>query len=171
MLLSVCHRQTRGHTGLSGRNTPIRRQDPWPYASPPSRKGRKTPERHTDWRSCPCLPMVPSIDKGTYGFDGHKYVHTSLSPLAIRQYALRAFPCLAAFLLRQNCAAPVGDEFLCGFWFLRRRRAGARQAEKDENSRKDTPTGVCALVCRWYGFPGNVNTAEPKCQRSVLRGR
>ena len=72
------------------------------------------------------------------------------APWPYVKYDLRAFPCLAAFLLRQNCAAPVGDEFSCGFWLLRRRRAGARQAEKDEKRQKDTPTGGCALVCRWY---------------------
>ena len=152
MLLSVHHRKTMGHTGLQ---SIICSAEIRPYGV--KTLGHTTPakpKRRTDRRSCPCLSMVPSIDKGTYGFDGHKYVHTSLSPLAIRQYALRAFPCLAAFLLRQNCAAPVGDDFLCGFWFLRRRRAGARQAEKDEKRRKDTPTGVCALVCRWYDFPG-----------------
>ena len=44
-----------------------------------------------------------------------KYAHTSSKPLAICRYALRAFPCLAAFLLRQNCAAPVGDEFFVRF--------------------------------------------------------
>ena len=97
---------------------------------------------------------IPSIDKGTHGFAEHKYAHTASSPLAKRQYDLRVFPCLAAFLLRQNCAAPVGDEFSCDFWLLRRRRAGARQAEKDEKRRKDTPTGVCVLVYRRYGFPG-----------------
>ena len=96
------------------------------------------------------LLTIPSIDKGTHGFAEHKYAHTTSSPLAIRRYALRVFPCLDAFLLRQNCAAPVGDEFLRDFWLLRRRRAGARQAEKDEKRRKDTPTGGCALVCRWY---------------------
>ena len=47
--------------------------------------------------------VVPSLDKGRHGFDGQKCAHTASSPLTIRQYSLRAFPCLDTFLLRQNC--------------------------------------------------------------------
>ena len=93
--------------------------------------------------------VVPSLDKGRHGFDGQKWAHTSSSPLTIRQYPLRAFPCLDTFLLRQNCFAPASDVFSSDFCFLRRRRAGARQGEKDKKRRKDTLSGVFTLVNRW----------------------
>ena len=93
--------------------------------------------------------LVPSINKGRHGFDGQKCPHTASSPLRIRQYSLRVFPCLVTFLLRQNCKAPASDEFTSDFWLLRRRRAGARQDEKGKKRRKDTLAGVFALVNRW----------------------
>ena len=43
------------------------------------------------------------MDKGKHGFDGQKCAHASSKPLAIQAYALRAFPRLDPFLLRQNC--------------------------------------------------------------------
>ncbi|WP_440554179.1 hypothetical protein, partial [Vescimonas sp.] len=58
--------------------------------------------------------------------------------------------CLGTFLLRQNCKAPASDVFSSDFWFLRRRRAGARQGERDKKRRKDTLEGVFALADRWY---------------------
>ena len=94
--------------------------------------------------------LLPSIDKGRHGFDGQKCPHTASSPLRIRQYSLRVFPCLGTFLLRQNCKAPASDEFTSDFWLLRRRRADARQGEKGKKRRKDTLAGVFALVNRWY---------------------
>ena len=55
--------------------------------------------------------IIPSLDKGRHGFDGQKWAHTSSSPLTIRQYFLRAFPCLDTFLLRQNCLHLTGMDF------------------------------------------------------------
>jgi len=95
------------------------------------------------------IALLPSIDKGRHGFDGQKCPHTASSPLRIRQYSLRVFPCLGTFLLRQNCKAPASDEFTSDFWLLRRRRADARQGEKGKKRRKDTLAGVFALVNRW----------------------
>lgn len=46
---------------------------------------------------------ITSMDKGKHGFDGQKCAHASSKPLAIQAYALRAFPRLDPFLLRQNC--------------------------------------------------------------------
>ena len=89
------------------------------------------------------------MDKGKHGFDGQKCAHASSKPLAIQAYALRAFPRLDPFLLRQNCCAPDSDGFLCDFWFLSRRQADARQGEKGKKQRKDTLAGVFALVDRW----------------------
>lgn len=43
------------------------------------------------------------MDKGKHGFAGQKCAHASSKPLAIQAYALRAFPRLDPFLLRQNC--------------------------------------------------------------------
>ena len=71
-------------------------------------------------------------------------------PWPYGKYALRAFPCLTGFLLRQNCKAPASDGFSSDFWLLRCRRAGARQGEKDKKRRKDTLSGVIALVRQWY---------------------
>ena len=67
---------------------------------------------------CYVLLPIPSVDKGRHGFDGQKYAHTASSPLTIRQYSLRAFPCLDAFLLRQNCPhLPAMDiRAIFGFW-------------------------------------------------------
>ena len=60
---------------------------------------------------------VPSLDKGRHGFDGQKWAHTSSSPLTIRQYPLRAFPCLDTFLLRQNCLHLTGMDLRAVFGF------------------------------------------------------
>ena len=74
------------------------------------------------------------MDKGKHGFDGQKCAHASSKPLAIQAYALRAFPRLDPFLLRQNCVAPASDVFSSDFCSLKRRRAGARQAEKGQKA-------------------------------------
>ena len=37
------------------------------------------------------------------GFDGQISAHAALKHLTIRQYSLRALPCLSKNLLRQNC--------------------------------------------------------------------
>ena len=66
------------------------------------------------------------------------------------KYSLRVFSCLDTFLLRQNCSAPASDVFSSDFWFLRRRRADARQGKKGKKRRKDALSGVFALVNRWY---------------------
>ena len=89
------------------------------------------------------------------------------TPWQYGKYYLRAFSCLDTFPLRQNCCAPASDVFSSDFWFLRCRRAesaysrrccratflwseaGARQDEKDKKRRKDTLSGVFALVNRW----------------------
>ena len=89
------------------------------------------------------------------------------TPWQYGKYYLRAFSCLDTFLLRQNCCAPASDVFSSDFWLLRCRRAesaysrrccratflwseaDARQDEKDKKRRKDTLSGVFALVNRW----------------------
>ena len=63
------------------------------------------------------VDTVPSLDKGRHGFDGQKWAHTSSSPLTIRQYPLRAFPCLDTFLLRQNCLHLTGMDLRAVFGF------------------------------------------------------
>ena len=68
------------------------------------------------------------------------------APWQYGKYSLRVFSCLDTFLLRQNCSAPVSDGFSRDFWFLRRRRARARQGEKGKKRRKAAVTGVSALV-------------------------
>ena len=89
------------------------------------------------------------------------------APWQYGKYYLRVFSCLDTFLLRQNCYAPASDVFSSDFWLLRCRRAesaysrrccratflwseaDARQDEKDKKRRKDTLSGVFALVNRW----------------------
>ena len=69
------------------------------------------------------------------------------SPCQYTKYCLRAFHCPNAFLLRQNCCAPDSDGFLCDFWFLRRRRADARQGEKDKKHPAHSMQSPAKWVC------------------------
>ena len=69
------------------------------------------------------------------------------SPCQYTKYCLRAFHCLNAFLLRKNCCAPDSDGFLCDFWFLRRRRADARQGEKDKKHPAHSMQSPAKWVC------------------------
>ena len=71
---------------------------------------------------------------------------TLQSPCQYTKYCLRAFHCLNAFLLRQNCCAPDSDGFLCDFCFLSRRCVVTHQDEKGKKRQKDMLSGVCALV-------------------------
>ena len=67
-----------------------------------------------------------------------------------------AFP--AGFLLPEHISAPakllapVGDGYSSDFCFLSRRRANARQGEKGKKRRRNTPTGVFALINGWSCF-------------------
>ena len=45
------------------------------------------------------------------GFDRLIFTHAALKPLEIRQYSLRALPCLSKNQLCQNCKAPVSRQF------------------------------------------------------------
>ena len=72
---------------------------------------------------------------------------TLQSPCQYTKYCLRAFHCLNAFLLRQNCCAPDSDGFLCDFWFLSRRRADARQGEKDKKHPAHSMQSPAKWVC------------------------
>ena len=112
-------------------------------------KAAKSPCR----RFCSFLRLLlPSINKSSHGFDGQKCAHTASSPLAIRQ----VFP--AGLFLSGRISAPTkllapgSDVFSSDFWFLRRRLADASQGEKGKKHRKDTLSGVVALVNRWYPF-------------------
>ena len=113
---------------------------------------------------CPSKPCVSLSTEGMYKSShnvGKLYhqltrTHTVLtgrktpmllqSPWQYTKYCLRTFHCLNAFLLRQNCLHLTVMDFLRDFWFLRRRRADARQGEKDKKHRKDALSGVCALA-------------------------
>ena len=54
---------------------------------------------------------------------------------------------------------------------MRRRLAGASQGEKDKKRRKDTLSGVFALVNRWYQKIGNTvgKTPEKNIEDALLR--
>ena len=69
------------------------------------------------------------------------------SPCQYTKYCLRAFHCLNAFLIRQNCLHLTAMDFLCDFWFLRRRRADARQGEKDKKHLAHSMQSQAKRVC------------------------
>ena len=93
------------------------------------------------------LPFLYHQLTRTHGFAGQKNAHAASKPLPIHKYCLRAFHCLNAFLLRQNCCAPDSDGFLCDFWFLSRRRADARQGEKDKKHPAHSMQSPAKWVC------------------------
>jgi hypothetical protein len=93
---------------------------------------------------------IPSIDMSRHGFAAQKCAHTASSPLEIRQVFPAVLSLSGRISARQNCFAPASDGFPSDFWFSSRRRAGARQGEKDKKRRKGALAGVFALVNRWY---------------------
>ena len=93
---------------------------------------------------------IPSVNKGKLGFDGQKCAHTASSPLEIRQVFPAGLSLSGHISARQNCFAPASDGFSSDFWFSSRRRADARQGEKDKKRRKGALAGVFALVNRWF---------------------
>ena len=93
----------------------------------------------------------------TIGWQGQtRFWRAEIRPYRVKPLDNTASILFGSFLvcphleLRQNCLAPVSDEFSSDFCFLRCRRAGARQGEKDKKRRKGTLSGVFALVNRWY---------------------
>ena len=89
---------------------------------------------------------IPSVDKGKHGFDGQKCAHTASNPLTIRQVFSAGLSLSGHISAPAKLYAPASDGFSSDFWLLRRRRAGARQGEKGKKRRKDTLSGVFALV-------------------------
>ena len=117
--------------------------------------------------------LIPSIDKGKHGFDGQKCAHTASSPLAIRQVLPAGLFLSGHISAPTKLLAPASDVFSSDFWFLRRGLAGASQGEKGKKRRKDTLSGVFALVNRWYSCrnsPGCRRWACP-CRRCRWSGR
>ena len=135
--------------------------------------------------------LIPSIDKGKHGFDGQKCAHTASSPLAIRQVLPAGLFLSGHISAPTKLLTPVSDVFSIDFWLLRRswaesaysRRccratflwseADAQQGEKGKKRRKDTLSGVFALVNRWYSYrnsPGCRRWACP-CRRCRWSGR
>ena len=97
-----------------------------------------TPEHGSD--------IIPSGDKDTHGFDGQKYAHAASNPLTIHKVLPAGFSLPERISAPAKLLAPDSDGFLSDFCFLRRRRADARQDEKNKKRRKDMLSGVCALV-------------------------
>ena len=96
------------------------------------------------------MVMLPSIDKDTHGFDGQKNVHTSSKTLEIHKVFPAAFSSSGRLSASAKLLAPDSDGFSCDFWLLRRRCVVTHQDEKGKKRRKDTLSGVCALVNRGY---------------------
>ena len=96
---------------------------------------------------------IPSINKSSHGFDGQKCAHTASSPLAIRQVFPAGLFLSGRISAPTKLLAPASDVFSSDFCFLRRRLADASQGEKGKKHRKDTLSGVVALVNRWYQPP------------------
>ena len=69
------------------------------------------------------------------------------SPCQYTKYCPRAFHCLNAFLLRQNCLHLTVMDFCAIFVFLRRRRADARQGEKDKKHLTHSMQSPAKRVC------------------------
>ena len=114
--------------------------------------GRRSAQlRRQGWNSAGSVLYcsIPSIDKGRHGFDGQKCAHTASSPLTIRQVFSAGLFLSGHISAPTKLLAPVSDGFSSDFWFLRRRLAGASQGEKGKKRRKDTLSGVFALVNRW----------------------
>ena len=97
-------------------------------------------------RSLYVFIILPSDDKDTHGFDGQKNAHAASKPLSIHKVLPVGFSLPERFSAPAKLPAPDSDGFLCDFCFLRRRRADARQDEKNKKRRKDMLSGVCALV-------------------------
>ena len=99
------------------------------------------------------LDMIRGIySSGTGDFvtavdEGHIILIKSLDSTAVFSTGLSLSGRISA---RQNCFAPASDGFPSDFWLLSRRRAGARQGEKDKKRRKGALTGVSTLINRWY---------------------
>ena len=102
------------------------------------------------WPNVNCKKGIPSNDKGRHGFDGQKCAHTASSPLTIRQVFSAGLFLSGHISAPTKLLAPASDGFSRDFWFLRCRLAGASQGEKGKKRRKDTLSGVFALVNRWY---------------------
>ncbi len=92
--------------------------------------------------------ILPSVNKSSHGFDGQKCAHTASSPLAIRQVFPAGLFLSGRISAPTKLLAPASDVFSSDFCFLRRRLAGASQGEKGKKHRKDTLSGVVALVNR-----------------------
>ncbi|MGM9670922.1 MAG: hypothetical protein ACI3XD_05025 [Oscillospiraceae bacterium] len=86
-----------------------------------------------------------------HGFDGQKNAHAASKPLTIQQVFSAGFSLPERFSAPAKLRAPDGNGFMSDFWLLGCRWADAHQSEKTEKRRKDTPSGVYALVKRCYG--------------------
>ena len=93
---------------------------------------------------------LPSVNKGRHGFDGQKYAHIASIPLTIQQVFSSGLSLSVRIWSSGKTALHLSVmNFRVIFVFLRCRRAGARQGEKDKKRRKGTLSGVFALVNRW----------------------
>ena len=90
---------------------------------------------------------LPSIDKDTHGFDGQKNSHAASKPLPIHKVLPAGFSLPERFSAPAKLLAPDSDGFLYDFWFLRRRRADARQGEKDKKHLAHSMQSPAKRVC------------------------
>ena len=93
------------------------------------------------------LPFIPSIDKDTHGFDGQKNAHAASKPLSIHKVLPAGFSLPERISAPAKLLAPDSDGFLCDFCFLRRRRADARQGEKDKKHLAHSMQSPVKRVC------------------------
>jgi hypothetical protein len=93
--------------------------------------------------------MIPSVDKDRHGFDGQKYAHTAMPHDNTASILFGSFLVCPHFCSGKTALHLPAMNFRVIFVFLRCRRAGARQGEKDKTRRKGTLSGVFALVNRW----------------------
>ena len=78
---------------------------------------------------------------------GRKTPKLLQSPCQYTKYCLRAFHCLNAFLLRQNCSHLTALDFRVIFVFLRRRCVVTHQGEKDKKHLAYSMQSPAKRVC------------------------
>ena len=104
------------------------------------------------------IHLHPRLTRTHTVLTGRKNAHTSSKSLQIHKVFPAAFSSSGRLSASAKLLAPDSDGFSSDFWLLRRRCVVTHQGEKGKKRRKDTLSGVCALVNRGYIYH---NTAAP----------
>ena len=96
------------------------------------------------------IHLHPRLTRTHTVLTGRKNAHTSSKTLQIHKVFPAAFSSSGHLSAPAKLLAPDSDGFSSDFWLLRRRCVVTHQDEKGKKRRKDTLSGVCALVNRGY---------------------